>query len=342
MCCREARVLVGFALSALMASGSAFAQTPTPSIPSINTAQCTALTVLAPDPQKVSVDIAAATVAAAVFKLPQPKLMPGATAEWGSRIEVTFEPVETRDAKCLESDLTLFVDHYPLVGLTPVERLRDSNGLVTLVFHMNRSATSGVGWTQLLANLWKDYGTGTVTVGVGSVSTEYGVAKERLKLTLGIGGPYWAWGALIGSLILLGVLWKWSKLLHDRRDGFISYSVSRLLLSLWLLTTTCAVLLMVLRTGVMPSAADSGITFMLAISGATTGLSAVIDLIRTPTNTDATNVWEDFFSDADGLALHRIQIVFFNLLVLYIVWRELIQLGSVARVACCIHQRATR
>lgn len=364
MCYRETRVWLGFALLALIASGSALAQAPTPPITSINTVQCAALTMLAPAPEKMPVDMATTMVAAAVkaamipnataatveaatkiasrtvaseinsaaFKLPQPRLKQGVAAEWGSRIEMTFEPVDAPVAKCLESDLTLFLDHYPLAGLTPVERLRDANGVVTLVFHLNRPATLTVGWTELLANLWEDYGTRSVTVGVGPVSTEVGIAKESLKLTLGTGGPRWAWVALIGSLILLGVLWKCSKLLHDRRDGPMSYSLSRLLLSFWLLTTTCAVLLMVLRTGVMPSANESGIAFMLAISGATAGFSTVIDLIRKPTNTVETKVWEDFFNDADGLALHRIQVVFFNLLVLYVIWRDLLQLGSVARV----------
>ena len=347
-----------------MVSASALAQAPTLPIPSISTVPCTALTVLAPDPQKVAQDMATATAAATVkaataasatpatielaaktaakaaaseinaaaFKLPKPKLKKGTTAEWGSSFELTFDPVEAPIAKCLESDLTLFLDHYPLMGLTPVGRIRSGQSAVTLVYRVNRPAVSSAGWTELLAKLWKEGVPRPVTVGIGPGFTEVGVADELLVLSLGTGGPCWAWGALIGSFAVLAVLWKWSSLLEDRRNGHMSYSVSRLLLSFWVLTTICAVLLMVLRIGVMPSATESGFAFMLAISGATTGFSAMIDLIRKPTNPVATSVWQDFFSDADGLALHRIQVVFFNLLVLYIVWRDLIQLGSVARV----------
>lgn len=361
MCFRQTSVCLWLTVSALLLSEVALAQTTSSPTSLINTVQCTALTVLAPDPQKVSQDVVMAAAAAAAvkaamaagatqastelaakatakavtpetFKIPQPKLMKGATAEWGSRIEVTFDPVESLVAKCLESDLTLFLDHYPLTGLTPVERIRDDRGMVTLAFRVNRPVTSSAGWTELLAKLWATDGIRTVTVGVGLGSTQVGVAKEKLKLTLGIGGPRWAWGALFGSILLLASLWRWSKLLQDRRDGYMSYSVSRLLLSLWVLTTISAVLLMVLRIGAMPSATESGFVFMLAISGATTGFSALIDLIRKPTNPVETRFWEDFFDDADGLALHRVQVVFFNLLVLYIVWRDLIQLGTVARI----------
>lgn len=113
MCWRRARVWLLFTVSALMVSGSALAQIPTLPIPSINTVQCRALTILAPDPQKVALDMATAAAAAAVkaataasatpasiesaakiaakaaaaevnsaaFKLPQPKLKQGATAE---------------------------------------------------------------------------------------------------------------------------------------------------------------------------------------------------------------------------------------------------------------------
>lgn len=366
MCYRRACVLLWFTGVALIVSRSALAQTQTSPFPSVNTVQCSALTVLAPDPHKVAQDMATATAAAAVkaatavgatqstielaansaaktamneansavFKLPQPKLKDGATADWGSRIELTFDPVDARMAKCLESDLTLFLDHYQLTGLTPIQRLRDDAGGVTLVFRMNRPSASSAGWSELLTKLWANNGTQTVTVGVGvgAGNTEAGVAKDVLKLTLGAGGPYWGWSALICSLALLSALWKWSKLLEDRRVGPMSYSLSRLLLSFWVLTTICAVLLMVLRVGVMPSVTDTGFAFMLAISGATTGFSAIIDLIRKPTNLRPTKYWEDFFSDADGLALHRVQVLFFNLLVLYLIWRDLIQLGIVARV----------
>ena len=75
---------------------------------------------------------------------------------------------------------------------------------------------------------------------------------------------------------------------------------------------------------------------MLAISGATTGFSALIDIYNNQrnnrTNPSETWFWEDFLDDADGLAIHRVQVVFFNLLILFIVWRDLIQLGSVARI----------
>jgi len=110
------------------------------------------------------------------------------------------------------------------------------------------------------------------------------------------------------------------------------YSLSRLLLAFWVLTTVSAVLLMVLRTGAMPDTTEGGLALLLAVSGATTGLSGLIDLIRQPSNSGETRFWEDFLDDADGIALHRVQVVVFNLLVLGLVWREMIQLGTAARI----------
>lgn len=132
--------------------------------------------------------------------------------------------------------------------------------------------------------------------------------------------------------MLLIVLWSHTKMLHGRQTGAPTYSISRFLLSCWMLTTMCAVMLMFLRTGNTPLASDGGLAFMLGISGATTGLSALIDLIRKPHNDELSNFLEDFLDDADGLALHRLQVAMFNFLVLFIVWRDMIQLGTVAQI----------
>jgi hypothetical protein len=356
---RRVHFRVWAVVAALAVSATAKAQVA-PQAVNLFAAPCAALTVLAPDPpkaQEIAAAVAAAAVAAAAstpaaavaaataaatqavtnfnaaaFKVPRPMLKQGATAEWSSKVEVTFDPpIGAPVAKCLEGDLVLFLDHYPL-GLTPIERIRDDRGVATLAFRINRPSTSTPGWTELLAKVWASGGTLNVTVGIGVGNTEIGVAREKLKLTLGAGDPQLAWGALAGSLLLLAAVWRWSKILQDRRDGHMSYSVSRLLLSCWVLTTICAVLMTVLRTGAMPSAAENGLAFLLAISGATTGLSALIDLLRKPQNSKETRFWEDFFDDADGLALHRVQIVVFNFLILYLVWQDLIQLGTIARI----------
>lgn len=359
---RRARIWLGFAALALLVSGPARAQSSVPTASSINLVQCSAVTVLSPDPAKVAQDMAVAAAAAAVkvataasaasaaieaaargaakavtaevqaaaFKVPQPKLKK-TEAEWGSDIELTFAPVEGLVAKCLEADLHLFLDHHP-TGLTPVGRSRDGNGNVTLAYRLNRPATSTPGWTELLAKGWTEKAPRPITVGVGLANTEISIAQGQLNLTLGSGSPSWAFAALLVSIaVLVIVMWN-SNAVMDRREGASSYSVSRLLLSFWVLTTISAVMLMLLRFGLMPSATESGFAFMLAISGGATGLSAVIDLIRKPVNTVKTDPMTDLFSDADGLALHRVQVVFFNLLVLGIVWRDLIWYGTVARI----------
>lgn len=276
-------------------------------------------------------------IAKASFKMPRLLLKSNtAPAEWGSRIELSFDtPIAPAVAKCLEAELVLFLDHHPL-GITPIERIRgltaDLPGPLTIAYRIQRPASGGAGWVELLAKLWDQGGSKPVTVGVGVGTTEMAVATDRLNLTLGTGGPGLAWCALLGSALLLGLVWWQSKILEDRRGGPMSYSLSRLLLAAWVLTTVCAVLLTVLRTGAMPDTTEAGLALLLAVSGATTGLSGLIDLIRQPRNVRVTRFWEDFLDDADGLALHRVQVVAFNLLVLALVWREMIQLGTVARI----------
>ena len=256
----------------------------------------------------------------------------GATASWHSEVKITFKPVDARLAKCLESELTLFLDHHPLTGVAPIERIGDRGGMATISYRLTRPSVRSQGWDELMAKAWQAGGTRDVTVGIGVGNNEFGYANNKLRLTLGHGSSTWAWWALGISAAVLAAVWRWSKLLQDRQKGPMSYSISRLLLGCWVLTTISAVLLMIIRTGTVPSASEGGLVFMLAISGASTGLSALIDLIRKPKNVEETRFWQDFLDDADGLALHRVQVVLFNCLVLFVVWRDMIQLGTVAQI----------
>lgn len=320
-------------------------------IPSIaGLSPCTALTVLAPTPVPVLVDpavtaaLAAAaartgfTVPPAPFRSPKPvvkaDIKPGALFGWNDVIVLTFASVDARLGKCLEGgDLTLYLDHLPMVGITPIERMGAEGGKATIKYRLTRPpGAAAPSWNELMAKAWDAGGAFDVTVGLGTAGNEFVYADDKLRLTLGSGQSSWGAWALVVSIVLLIVLWSQTKMLHGRQSGAETYSISRFLLSCWVLTTMCAVLLMFLRTGNMPSASDGGLAFMLGISGATTGLSALIDLIRKPRNEDPSNFLEDFLDDADGLALHRLQVAMFNFLVLFIVWRDMIQLGTVAQI----------
>lgn len=324
----------------VMVSTGAAAQT-TPSI--VGFYPCTALSVLAPAP--VTVDPAAKAALAATpakkgfteseapFRSPKPIVKTNLVG-WDDVIVLTFAPIDARLAKCLEGgDLTLYLDHLPMAGIAPIERMGEEGKEATIKYRLTRPlSAAGPSWNELMAKAWGAGGTFDATVGLGSAGNEFAYADKKLRLTLGTGTSSWVAWALVVSIVLLIVLWRKTKILYGRQTGAEKYSISRFLLSCWVLTTMCAVLLMFLRTGNMPSASDGGLAFMLGISGATTGLSALIDLIKKPHNDEPSNFLEDFLDDADGLALHRLQVAMFNFLVLFIVWRDMIQLGTVAQI----------
>ena len=79
----------------------------------------------------------------------------GATAEWNSVIKIAFKPVDAGLAKCLESDLTLFLDHYPLTGAVPIERIGDRGGIATITYRLTRPAVNSQGWNELMAKAWQ-------------------------------------------------------------------------------------------------------------------------------------------------------------------------------------------
>ncbi len=332
-------------LAGLVVASTGAAAQITPAIPSLN--PCAALTVLAPAPAPVDPAVTAALAAsgvrtgvtppAAPFRSPKPvvtaEVKGGALPGWDDVIVLTFADVDARLGKCLEGgDLTLYVEHLPMGGIAPIERMGEEGKSATIKYRLTRPLVAGPGWNELMAKAWDKGGALDATVGLGTAGNEFAYSGNKIGLTLGSGRPWWVVGALAGSIVLLIVLWSQTKMLHGRQTGAPTYSISRFLLSCWVLTTMCAVMLTFLRTGNMPSASDGGLAFMLGISGATTGLSALIDLIRKPHNDEPSNFLEDFLDDADGLALHRLQVAMFNFLVLFIVWRDMIQLGTVAPI----------
>lgn len=333
-------------LAGLVVVATGAAAETTPSITGFS--PCTALSVLAPAPvpvdPAVTPELAATaansgfTVPPAPFRSPKPVVMadvkPGALVGWDDVIVLIFASIDARLGKCLEGgDLTLYLDHLPMAGITPIERMGEEGKKATIKYRLTRPLrAAGASWNELMAKAWDVGGALDVTVGLGTAGNEFAYADDKLRLTLGSGRSSWVAWALVVSIVLLIVLWRETKMVHGRQTGAEKYSISRLLLSCWVLTTMCAVLLMFLRTGNMPSASDGGLVFMLGISGATTGLSALVDLIRKPQNDKPSNFLEDFFDDADGLALHRLQVAIFNFLVLFIVWRDMIQLGTVAQI----------
>lgn len=269
------------------------------------------------------------------YYAPSPTLNPG-SATWNDEINITFTAVDPKLAKCLEAtDLILFLDHYPLADLKPVTRIANTDQkTATITFRLTRPSSTSQSWNVLMTKDWKEDKARKVDVGIGTGNVEFAVSKDPFTLSLGRGGSGLVCAFLAASLAALVTLgcWESAKTLLDRRkDGVESYSLSRLLLGCWVLTTISAVALAVIRTGTIPSASQGWLVSMLTISGTTAGASALIDLLK-PLTAQSSDAWEDLFYDADGLALHRLQVLIFSLVVLTIVWRDMIQLGTVTEI----------
>lgn len=238
-------------------------------------------------------------------------------------------------ANCLSaaSEPTLFLDHLPLRGLPTTGRYYDrTKGLVQIAFRLDKPASGAAAWNELLHRAWAKGGAWDVTVGIGAGGSEFITLDKPVTLHLGTGERASAQWALGLSALVLAVVASTSRALEDRRTGTRSYSLSRLMLACWAITT-CAVVIVVWRhTEALPSFSDGGLALMLAASGLGAGFSTVLDTLRKANNAAPTCFARDLLNDEDGLAIHRVQALVFTIIVLYVVWRELIDYGSVAQI----------
>jgi len=229
---------------------------------------------------------------------------------------------------------TLFVDHLAFRWLLPMDRYIDKD-LVRVTYRIDPLATPQQSWNETLLRSWTHENPRLVTIGIGGSGSEVVIAKEKVSLSVGYGGPWLGCVALVLALAILAAFGLIGNGLLDRRSQTPSYSLSRFVLACWVLTTTAAIVLMLVHTEVLPSVADGGLAFMVAASGLGMGISSLIDVLRKadiPQTPSKVSIFADFFKDADGVALHRVQAGLLNALVLGVVWWELIQYGSVAMI----------
>lgn len=235
-------------------------------------------------------------------------------------------------SRCLEAaDLTLYLGGLPLSGVGALRRSSD-DGSAIVEFRIVRPASQMTAWNELLLRSWQAGGTHDVTVGLGTPGIEFTRVPRAVPLRMGAGGASVGLTALAACALLLAIVWRQSGLLLDRRPGHLSYSVSRLLLACWTLTIVACVVLVHLHSGELLSPKDGGLAFMLAIVGASAGGGALIDKLQKASNPSPTSWFDDLFSDADGLAMHRVQVLLLHVLALVVVWTALIQTGRVAGI----------
>lgn len=248
-----------------------------------------------------------------------------------------------RLAHCFDGNTepTLFLDHLPMMALPTTGRFvevvqpaagsREAATHIAFSFRLDKPSKGEAAWRELLYRDWVSPTTRWVKVGLGVGGGEI-VTLDQVQLAIGNGSPSWAWTALVVSIMSVLLVALGTRALEDRRGGFKSVSLSRLTLSCWVATTTAVVIVVWRHSQALPSFSDGGLAFMLAASGLGTGFSTWMDNRRNADNAVATNLFEDLLCDEDGLALHRLQALIFNGVVLYVVWADLITYGTVAQV----------
>jgi hypothetical protein len=248
-------------------------------------------------------------------------------------------------AACFDGKVepTLFLDHLPMTALPTTGRFvwEDESAnkdqqkkFVALSFRLDKPSKAEDAWNELLYRDWQSDVQRPVSVGIGTGGEELLTLPGHILLTVGKGNPSWAKAALGVSILAVLLVGLGSRALEDSREGeFTSFSLSRLVLSCWVATTTSVVIVVWRHSQALPSFSDGGLAFMLAATGFGVGFSTWLDARRQIENKKQTNVVQDLLYDEDGLALHRVQSLIFNSIILWVVWADLIAYGTVAQVS---------
>ncbi len=237
------------------------------------------------------------------------------------------------------ADAVLFLDHVPLADVKPRSTSAIGNDSLEIVFRLERSSANSTAWNELLLRNWVGGGRPRpVSIGIGpspSYESVFRGSSNKFQLNLGFGGPCLA-GVVLAVTIVLGVALFRSSAVADRSWATepsphaerFSFSLARTMLMCWVLTTTAAIGLAFINSGAIPPL-DGGMSLLMLASGVTVGSGAVIDHIRNIVFKKSDGPWIDLVKDADGLALHRLQAVGVNVLLLVVVWTDLISRGSI-------------
>ena len=292
-------------------------------------------------------------------KLPTIAAASSKTIGFGDAVEVTL--TDSADFfNCLYGnsiDPVLFVDHVPLPSLKPVDKVREPDGSVKLRYRLTRNGSDATHWDELLLRAWRSGGGARqVPLGVGNTSLyESAVqaleAGPLLQLSLFATGPAFAWVMLLLSLGAAALLLHFTEMLRDREpndrnpsanaaaaaraadqpNSQRSISLARLLLTGWAFTAMACLAVAVATTGSAPPLTGT-IGWLLGLGGATAASGTAVNSFRDIGVRPSQGLWRDIVTDADGLAIHRLQALLVNVLLLGIVWSQLISLGSIANL----------
>lgn len=237
------------------------------------------------------------------------------------------------------TDPVLFIDHLPLTDLKPGGKALQADGSLLITYRLESTPGTRAALEELRLRHWlNDRTPHHAKLGIGSTALfELALLDTPLfDVKVGAGEPSWGVLALVLSVSAFLLLATESHILRDRNPkGTVvapekrSFSLARAVLVAWVLTTSACICLVFLDTGTVPRL-DGGMNLLMLASGITAGTGAAVDFIRKIGFGPSDNFIRDLVTDAEGLAIHRLQALAVNLLILGIVWWELIAYGTIA------------
>jgi hypothetical protein len=233
-----------------------------------------------------------------------------------------------------KADPVLFLGHVAMADVKPRSSFVDPENRLHVSYRLERTTAVSQGWNELLVRSWLQERPLSVKVGIGpNALFETATSTSSVKLNLGQGNRWIAVGMGALSILALFVMFRDKSLLRDRQTiagASSSLSLGRVVMAVWLLTTLSAIVLVFINGGTVPPL-DGGLQLMLLASGLTLGSGSAIDVIRKLSH-GSKGWWVDLMDDDHGLALHRLQALLVNLLLLGVVWWELISRGSIVNI----------
>ncbi len=129
------------------------------------------------------------------------------------------------------------------------------------------------------------------------------------------------WGVFAVLAIILWLCDRYFNLLRDVSDAAKKpYSYSRVQLAWWSLVILSSFIAIYLLTGQIPTFNSSNL-ILLGISGGTTAAASLIDSsdqskgVVLSQDSNGKNLFQDILSDQNGVSMHRLQTVIFNLVI---------------------------
>ena len=220
--------------------------------------------------------------------------------------------------------LHLFLDGLELKNAVGTVVNRDKN---LVVFDVTRSADDAAVWSKIIDQLqWGKWGAGaSVHVNAGTDAGEFADGNQKplelmmvdsVSLILGV-------ATFLAAVLALVFVAKVSSILRDGNAGS-SYSLARVQMAFWLYLITAAFVFIWLVTGDYNGVLTSQALTLMGISSATALMAISVNKPAAQAAPAASaGFLTDILSDSNGVALHRLQIAVWTLVLGVVFFAEI-------------------